>query len=280
MQVMVSPLNSAGLFHADPINHSAPTSIAKNLESQVTSSKTGANSSTNDPPANVKDTNKAHKPDSTSQSMPDRSDPTVKDGKAGVIEAVSTKPADTDHSQPVPVMSKAAGQDLPRSGATASTAGQPAPVTHEAEAGETSGPLPGTLVNSAKLIERMGHTEMRVGIHAGELGSVDIRTAISKHQFTAEISVEKGDLGRALTSELPGLHSRLSEQRIPFPSVTIQEYSNGSSSNLEQRQREDRRALQTNSGATGEVSQESSSTLLDAIAASEADAGSGIDLHM
>jgi len=83
---------------------------------------------------------------------------------------------------------------------------------------------------TAKLVERAGQTELRVGIPAGEFGSVDIRTSMGRNQFTAEISVERAELGRALTAELPALHNRLAEQRVPPANIILQERSSGNSS--------------------------------------------------
>jgi flagellar hook-length control protein FliK len=85
-------------------------------------------------------------------------------------------------------------------------------------------------LQTAKLVERAGQTELRVGIPAGEFGSVDIRTSMGRNQFTAEISVERAELGRALTAELPALHNRLAEQRVPPANIILQERSSGNSS--------------------------------------------------
>jgi len=85
-------------------------------------------------------------------------------------------------------------------------------------------------LQAAKLVERAGQTELRVGIPAGEFGSVDIRTSMGRNQFTAEISVERAELGRALTAELPALHNRLAEQRVPPANIILQERSSGGSS--------------------------------------------------
>ncbi|HXW90257.1 MAG TPA: flagellar hook-length control protein FliK [Terriglobales bacterium] len=85
-------------------------------------------------------------------------------------------------------------------------------------------------LQAAKLVERAGQTELRVGIPAGEFGSVDIRTSMGRNQFTAEISVERAELGRALTAELPGLHNRLAEHRVPPANIILQDRSSGSGS--------------------------------------------------
>lgn len=284
MQVMVSPPNSSDLIKGNTGNASKSPlpAVGKNSPSQVSSTAKDAvtHSAANEPQANVKDANKVRKPEGVSQGGPDKDALAVKDVKTSPTDAGSAKVADTDRTQSVPVTNKTAAQELPKSGSQVNAAGQPVSAAHDSDASETTYPFPGTLVNSAKLIERIGHTEMRVGIQSGELGNVDIRTALGKHQFTAEISVERGELGRLMASELPGLHSRLSEHQVPFPRVTIQEYSSGSSSTLEQRSREERRAPQMNSVPREESLRESGSGMFDAIAGTEAKPGSGIDLHM
>jgi len=88
---------------------------------------------------------------------------------------------------------------------------------------------PGYAFHAARLVERLGQSELRLGVHAGELGKVDIRTSLGRTQFTAEISVERGELGRALTAELPSLHTRLAEQHLPAANITVQDYSAGAS---------------------------------------------------
>jgi len=296
--LIASSLSPVSLVQGNAVDtpQSVPLSLGKNsklpatsavkgaapaLKSTAASAKSAVASATTEPQAASKDAGKVRKPDTPPQGGADKESwAAVKDVKTDPPDAVTGKPADTDHAQQIQVVGRPPIQDLPKSSSALSATGPAVPAARDADAAETRNAFPGALVNSAKLIERIGHTEMRVGIQTAELGSVDIRTALSKHQFTAEISVERGDLGRALTSDLPALHSRLSEQRVPFPTVTIQEYSGGNSSNLEQRQRDERRTTQGSSPGSQESLTGSGTGLLDAVVANEADAGSGIDLHM
>ncbi len=94
---------------------------------------------------------------------------------------------------------------------------------------ESTAAYPAPLISSAKLIERIGEAELRLGIRAGEFGSVDIRTSMVRNQLTAEISVERGELGRVMAAELSGLQTRLSEQRIPVANITVQNHTGGQS---------------------------------------------------
>jgi flagellar hook-length control protein FliK len=141
-----------------------------------------------------------------------QSSPIVADGKSA-SEAVSSGTSD---QQPGKLERNSSGV------AEAPTPGEPA-------AG-----YPTSLVQSAKLVERIGESELRLGIRAGEFGSIDIRTSMVHNQFTAEISVERGELGRVMAAELPSLQSRLTEQGVPVASITVQHHTGSPSTASDQ----------------------------------------------
>lgn len=64
-------------------------------------------------------------------------------------------------------------------------------------------------INTAKVIQSMGETEMRVGMRSEEFGNISIRTSVSGQQMMAQISVDHGDLGRAISANIPAVQSRL-----------------------------------------------------------------------
>lgn len=64
-------------------------------------------------------------------------------------------------------------------------------------------------INTAKLIQNMSESEMRVGMHSAEFGDISIRTLVSQQQMTAQISVDHGDLGRAISAHLPAMQEKL-----------------------------------------------------------------------
>ena len=113
---------------------------------------------------------------------------------------------------------------------------------------DTQSAYPTSLINSAKLVERIGEAELRLGIRAGEFGSVDIRTSMVRNQFTAEISVEHGELGRVMAAELPSLQNRLTEQRVPVANITVQNHTGShSTASEQQRPRDGQQMYTTNS---------------------------------
>lgn len=142
--------------------------------------------------------------------------------------------------------------------------------------GETAAVYPTSVINSAKLIERIGEAELRVGIRAGEFGSVDIRTSMVHNQLTAEISVERGELGRVMAAELPGLQNRLSEQRVPVANITVQNHAGGQSAPSEQQKPRDEQRVY----ATHSVSRRDERAIPAVIGPEGSTSASRLDIHM
>ncbi len=104
---------------------------------------------------------------------------------------------------------------------------------------EMDGPdeaLPPTesLPMSAKFVQGLSQSEFRVGMQSQEFGSIDIRTSVSRHMFSAEISVENSDVAKSMATDLPALHNRLAEQQVPVAHIVIQGQSLATSSGLAQ----------------------------------------------
>lgn len=66
-------------------------------------------------------------------------------------------------------------------------------------------------INSARVIQSMQGSEMRVGMHSTEFGRVSINTTVNRQTLAAEITFEHADLGRAISAHLPAIESRLSD---------------------------------------------------------------------
>jgi hypothetical protein len=64
-------------------------------------------------------------------------------------------------------------------------------------------------INTARLIESMSESEMRVGMHSAEFGDISIRTSVSQQQLTAQINVDHSELGSAIAAHLPSLAGKL-----------------------------------------------------------------------
>jgi hypothetical protein len=64
-------------------------------------------------------------------------------------------------------------------------------------------------VDSARLVQSVHDSELRVGVRSGEFGDIAIHTSVSRNAISAQISVEHGELAKAIASSLPELRSVL-----------------------------------------------------------------------
>jgi hypothetical protein len=88
-------------------------------------------------------------------------------------------------------------------------------------------------MSSVRLMERVSQSEMRVGIQS-ELGDIAVRTAMTRHGLSAEISVQHAGLRDAIMAEIPALQSRLSTQQIPSANVSVTADAGGGANNPHQ----------------------------------------------
>ena len=139
------------------------------------------------------------------------------------ITPVVTNPTSAQPNTPV-ISSEAASTQHPTSTSTAvSTNNSSNDVVPAGIA--TSGDIAASAVlNSAKLIEKLNETEIKVGLRSPEFGSIEIRTAVDDRQLQAHIAVEHGGLKESLTAALPDLQRALSENKLGYGDITIQQH--------------------------------------------------------
>ena len=65
------------------------------------------------------------------------------------------------------------------------------------------------VINTARLIQSMGQSEMHVGMRSIEFGNISINTSSSRDVISAQISVEHGELAKTLVTHLPEMQARL-----------------------------------------------------------------------
>jgi hypothetical protein len=65
------------------------------------------------------------------------------------------------------------------------------------------------VINSARLIQSMGQSEMRVGMRSNEFGNISISTSATRDLVSAQISVDHGELAKALAVHLPEMQAKL-----------------------------------------------------------------------
>jgi hypothetical protein len=87
-------------------------------------------------------------------------------------------------------------------GHTAKTADLPVPATIVL-------PPSVPVINTAKLIQSMGQSEMRVGMRSNDFGNISISTSANRDLISAQISLDHAELARTLAVHLPEMQARL-----------------------------------------------------------------------
>jgi hypothetical protein len=67
-------------------------------------------------------------------------------------------------------------------------------------------------ISAARLVQTMGSSEMRMGMHSSEFGNISIRTSVSQQQIQAQISVDHSGLGSALSTHINAVQSKLGSE--------------------------------------------------------------------
>jgi len=76
-------------------------------------------------------------------------------------------------------------------------------------------------INSAKLIQAMSGTEMRVGMHSSEFGDISIRTSVSQQQMLAQISLDHSELSQAMSAHISSVQAKLGDEYGIHASIEI-----------------------------------------------------------
>jgi flagellar hook-length control protein FliK len=117
------------------------------------------------------------------------------------------------------------------------------------------------VMDSAKLVEAAGRSEMRIAMDTDKLGPVELRAHMVGDEVGAAITVEKRDAHAALAVELPALQQALSDKQLRVEQVTLLHASLGSTAgdagaSTKQEQRSGAHAATTPwSGSSGGVVQ-------------------------
>ena len=80
--------------------------------------------------------------------------------------------------------------------------------TVHAESGET---VATSSINTAKLMQTMSESEMRVGMRSSEFGEISIRTSVSQQQMVAQISLDHSDLSQAIAAHVSTVQAKLGD---------------------------------------------------------------------
>ena len=102
------------------------------------------------------------------------------------------------------------------SGASGPSESSPAPASHAPAVSETTSQ---PVVQSVRLIEAMGQSEMRIGLRTQAFGSVEVHTALRETQLGLAVSSEKGDLRGFLQPDVPAIQSLLQQHDLRLENI-------------------------------------------------------------
>ena len=88
--------------------------------------------------------------------------------------------------------------------------GQPAGASQPAD---IPAPLP-SMVPTAHVLERMGHSEMRVDVNTADFGTIQLHTSVSQDRVGASINTTHLDLRTAMMAEAPSLQQALEQHHL------------------------------------------------------------------
>jgi hypothetical protein len=80
--------------------------------------------------------------------------------------------------------------------------------------------IPGP-VQVAQMVNRVGQSEMRIGMNTSAFGTVDVRTVVHASDVGLVIGSEKGDLRGLMSNEMPGINNSLQQQNLRLNSVSF-----------------------------------------------------------
>jgi hypothetical protein len=78
---------------------------------------------------------------------------------------------------------------------------------------DSATPAP-VVVQSARVLERMGQTEMRVGVNTADFGNVELRASVCQDRVGASINATHIDLRTAMMAEMPSLERAMQQQHL------------------------------------------------------------------
>jgi hypothetical protein len=98
----------------------------------------------------------------------------------------------------------------------------PAPAEPAANPFPASGAL-----NLARMVDRVGQSEMHVGLRTLAFGSVEVHTVVRDSQVGLTVGSEKGDLRAFLAPEVPGLQTSLQQHDLHFDHIRFLDHGPG-----------------------------------------------------
>ena len=193
---------------ASPHTTLATTAVAKPASIAATTTKTGPTSTVNDltnpaqhaqAASNQTGSQETASSDDQTQAGASQQGQSVPPAQMSFIN--HTAAATIDHAQSTGIATQPA--------ATLATGSHPAKTQDSTTPAPAALPQAAPAINTAKLIQSMGQSEMRVGMRSNEFGNISINTSATRDLISAQISLDHGELAKTLATHLPEIQARL-----------------------------------------------------------------------
>ena len=77
------------------------------------------------------------------------------------------------------------------------------------------------LIQSARVLERMGQSEMRLGLNSGNFGAIELHTHVNQDQVGASIATSHAELRAAMMAEMPSLEHAIAQHQLKLDSFNL-----------------------------------------------------------
>ena len=138
----------------------------------------------------------------------------------------------------------------------------------------------GSGVNSAKLIQTMGETEMHVGMHSEEFGDISIRTSVAQQQMVTQISLAHNDLSQAISAHLSTVQTKLGEEYGLHASIEISNQGTPLSGGQGDSSRSNQQSYGSSSGGESTAPPELMDCSPGVVALASGGSGHGLDIRV
>ena len=117
-------------------------------------------------------------------------------------------------------------------GSTQSTAGktnaQTIPLHDDSASPRTVSPTPPSpTLQAGRILERMGQSEMHVGIKTVDFGTIEVHTSLSQDRVGASLSTSHAELRSAMEAELPSLQQAISRHHLQLDAFDVASHTGG-----------------------------------------------------
>jgi flagellar hook-length control protein FliK len=106
--------------------------------------------------------------------------------------------------------------------------GPTTPPRNDNPSPQTDSPTPpGPTLQAGRILERMGQSEMHVGVKTADFGTIEVHTSLNQDRVGASLSTSHADLRSAMEAELPSLQQAISRHHLQLDAFDVASHAGG-----------------------------------------------------